>query len=132
MSINDFHYLHRHLGHRITCVESGDKDSGCFSVSLECLDCHEVLIEDKKPENAGFIPLKKTTSEVICPKCLEASSLKAWNKATQADYGGEIVPLIEEDFSNHGFISQTAESAVCAYICPCCLQTVVGATIKER
>ena len=131
MGVFDFNSLHAHAGHRISCVEYGNKDTGCVNVAIECEDCNEVLVDFNKPDDEKYVPLSPKDFLAVCPECFEASSLEKWNKATSAECGEDIVPLIEEDFSNHGFVGGSS-AAACAYVCPCCLRTVIGATIKER
>ena len=131
MSVNNFAELHAHAGHHIVCVEYGNKETGCVNVSLECEDCGEVLIDFDRPADIDFVPLQ-AKFKVICPECLEASSLDDWNEETQLNNFGEITPLEEEDFSNHTFVASSAPSADCDYVCPCCKRTSVGEAIRSN
>ena len=49
MGAHNFEDLERHLGHDIECVSYGS-EGVVWNVAVECVDCHEVLIDFDKEE----------------------------------------------------------------------------------
>lgn len=47
MSVFDFESLKKHSGHRLECNEYGTNDL-TVNVTIECIDCNEILIDYDK------------------------------------------------------------------------------------
>jgi hypothetical protein len=64
MSATDFNDLIRHEEHEITIATYYDINLNTINVAIECMDCHEVLLDfDKEPEpNAEY---EKTINDVL-------------------------------------------------------------------
>jgi hypothetical protein len=52
MAATDFNDLIRHEEHEITIATYYDLDLNTVNVAIECMDCHEVLLDfDKEPSD---------------------------------------------------------------------------------
>ena len=49
MSSGKFLDLKRHVGHKIVCVEYGEKGGHVANVAVECETCNEVILDFDNP-----------------------------------------------------------------------------------
>jgi len=49
--MSNFNELHKHYGHEVVVAQYTTKDGEAIAVSIECMDCYEVLVDyDKELE----------------------------------------------------------------------------------
>ena len=135
MSAFNFDSLRSHVGHHITCVEYGNKETGCINIAVECEDCGEVILDYDKPADKGYVPFKNIDASKMklrCPQCGEYSTIDEWNERTQDSFGGKITPLVEDDFDDNGIANKNTEAFGCEYTCPCCDLDVFGRELKVK
>lgn len=132
----NFNSLRKHAGHHLEVIEHGNKKQGVVRLTLECVECGEILASYQKPKGSKKRAEIRTSGFMVeCPDCLRSSSIEAWNAETSACFDepgmpSGIIPLEEECFDSNGEMADK-EAVSCSFCCPRCHHEVCGTDLKE-